>query len=125
MKRETALLTTIPGIGEFGSALIYAEIASIDRFSTVKHLHAYAGLAPGIYQSASKSRDVRRKEVNKWLKWIIMECTGRSIMMQNQFQRYYFKLKKRKGWKTARKATARRMLTIVWHILKDKEPYKV
>jgi len=46
MKEEIALLTTIPGIGEFGAALIYAEIGSINRFPTVKHLHAYAGVVP-------------------------------------------------------------------------------
>ncbi|MEW6687398.1 MAG: IS110 family transposase [Candidatus Edwardsbacteria bacterium] len=123
MKEEIALLTTIPGIGEFGAALIYAEIADIERFSSVKHLHAYAGLAPGIYQSASKSREARRRETNKWLKWIVMECASRVVLMQNSFQKYYFKLRNRKGWKTARKATARRMLTVVWCVLKNKEPY--
>jgi len=78
----------------------------------------------GIYQSASKSRQARRREVNKWLKWIIMECASRVVLMQNGFQSYYFKLRKRKGWKTARKATARKMLTVVWHVLKEKVPYK-
>lgn len=124
MKEETVLLMTIPGIGELGASLIFAEIGSLDRFPTVKHLHAYAGVAPGIYQSASKSRDVKRKEVDKWLKWILMECTGRAVMMQNPFQKYYFKIRNRKGWKTARRATARKMLTVAWHILHEKVPYK-
>lgn len=122
-KEETILISTIPGIGDFGASLIYAEIGSIDRFPTAKHLCAYAGVAPGIYQSGSKTRMTTRKQIDYWLKWIIMECAGRSIMIEGKMQKYYFKIKSRKGWKTARKATARKMLSIVWHILKEKIPY--
>lgn len=123
MKVETSLLSSIPGIGDFGSALIYAEIGDIDRFPTAKHLNAYAGVAPGIYQSGSKSRMTTRKQVDYWLKWIIMECAGRAATNEKRFQKYYFVLKSKKGWKTARKALARKMLSIAWHILKDKVPY--
>ena len=123
MKPETELLMTIPGIGDFGASLIYAEIGNIKRFPTVKHLHAYAGVAPGIYQSGSKTRMTTRKQIDYWLKWIIMECAGRVTITKSPLQEYYFRLRKRKGWKTARKATARKMLSIVWHILNDKIPY--
>ena len=122
-KEETSLLNTIPGVGELGAAMIYAEIGTISRFPTVKHLHAYAGVAPGIYQSGTKSRDAKRKEVNRWLKWILGQCVGRAVMMENRFQKYYFKVRKRKGWKTAKKATARKMLSVVWYILKERVPY--
>lgn len=122
-KKELTLLKTIPGIGDYGAALIYAEIADISRFSTPKYLHAYAGFIPGIYQSGSKTRTVKKRELNHWLKWIVGECTGRAIMQKCKCQRYYFKIKRIKGWKTARKATARRMLTIIWNVLKNQEPY--
>lgn len=126
-KEETALLETIPGIGYFGAALIYAEIGDISRFPTIKHMHAYAGVAPGIYQSGTKTRMQTRKSVNYWLKWIIMQCSGRAVQKNvkpNKLRNYYFKISNKKGWKTARKATARKMLTIIWHILKNKTPYR-
>lgn len=124
-KENISLLMTIPGIGVIGSTLIYAEIADILRFSSSKKLHAYAGIAPGIYQSGEVSREVARKEVNKWLKWIVLECTGRAVMLPNDFQRHYFSiLAKGKDKRAARKSTARRMLTIVWHILKNQVPYR-
>lgn len=123
-KKDISLIMTIPGIGVIGSTLIYAEIADILRFPSPKQLHAYAGVAPGIYQSGENSREVTRKEVNKWLKWIALECAGRAVMLPNEFQRHYFAmLAKGKDKKVARKSTARRMLTIVWHILKDQVPY--
>ena len=125
MKKDISMLMTVPGIGVIGSTLIYAEIADILRFPSPKQLHAYAGIAPGIYQSGENSREITRKEVNKWLKWIVLECTGRAVMLPNEFQRHYFAiLAKGKDKKTARKSTARRMLTIVWHILKNQVPYR-
>ena len=123
MKEETILLKTIPGIGDFGAMMIYAEIGSIERFPNIKHLHAYAGVAPGILQSGSKTRLPSRKQVNYWLKYIVVECAGRTTITKSRLQKYYFKVKKRKGWKVARKSTARKMLTIVWHVLKEKVPY--
>lgn len=126
MKEETALLETTPGIGYFGAALIYAEIGDIKRFPTVKHLHAYAGVVPGIYQSGKKTRMPSRKSVNYWLKWIVMQCAGRLTLKNtkaSKLRNYYFKVKNKKGWKTARKATARKLLTLIWYILNEKKPY--
>ena len=126
-KKETTLLETIPGIGYFGASLIYAEIGDIKRFPTVKHLHAYAGTAPGIYQSGTKTRITTRRSVNYWLKWIVMQCAGRVALKNikpNKLRNYYLKIKDKKGWKTARKATARKMLTIIWFVLNKNIPYR-
>ena len=126
-KEETILLETIPGIGYFGAALMYAEIGDIKRFPTVKHLHAYAGVAPGIYQSGTKTRMPTRKSVNYWLKWIVMQCAGRLTLKNTKstkLRNYYFKVRDKKGWKTARKATARKLLTVIWYVLNEKKPYR-
>lgn len=125
-KEETVLLETIPGVGYFGASLIYAEIGDIKRFPTVKHLHAYAGVAPGIYQSGTKTRMPTRKSVNYWLKWIVMQCAGRLTLKNTKptkLRNYYFKVRDKKGWKTARKATARKLLTVIWYVLNEKKPY--
>ena len=121
---DMSLLRTIPGVGELGSVMIYTEIADISRFSSPKYLHAYAGYAPGIYQSGSKTRTKKRREVNHWFKWIISQCVGNSILMQNRFQKHYYKICKKKGWKTAKKSTGRKMLTVIWHMLNNKVPYQ-
>lgn len=126
-KEETALLETIPGVGYFGATLIYAEIGDIQRFPTVKHLHAYAGVASGIYQSGTKTRMPTRKSVNYWLKWITMRCAGRLTLKNtkpSKLRNYYFKVRDKKGWKTARKATARKLLTVIWYVLNEKKPYR-
>ena len=45
-------------------------------------------------------------------------------MLDPRLQEYYYKVKQRKGFKTARRAVARKMLTIVWHMLTKEEPYR-
>jgi transposase len=122
-KEETRLLDSIPGIASFGAALIFAEIGDIERFPDPKHLHAYAGAVPGIYQSGTKTKTVKKKEVNHWLKWICGQCSYVALKSKNKIQKHYQKVLKKKSWKTARKAASRKLLTIIWHVLKEKQPY--
>lgn len=121
--KQTTMLMSMPGIAEFSSLMILAEIGDIKRFPRPKELISYAGLCSGIYQTGTTERSVRNTTVNKWLKWIIYECSGRASMLDPRFQNYYYKIKEKKGFKTARRATARKMLTIIWHMLTREEPY--
>lgn len=120
---KTKLLQTMRGIGKFSSLLILAEIADVRRFKTPKELVSYAGLCPGIHQSGSREHTVKSQACNKWLKWIMIECSGIAIKYDQRLMRYYYKIKKRKGFQTARRAVARKMLTIIWHMLMKEEPY--
>lgn len=122
--KEAALLMSMIGIGEFSSLMILAEIGDIKRFKSPKALVSYSGLCPGIYQSGSTERNVRNNAVNKWLKWIIYECSGRATMLDPMFQKCYYKVKKRKGFQTARRAVARKMITIIWYMLTNEEAYR-
>jgi transposase len=121
--KQTTMLMSMPGIAEFSSLMILAEIGDVKRFTSPKELVSYAGLCCGIYQTGNTERTVHNTAVNKWLKWIIYECSGRAMMLDPRFQDYYYKIKEKKGFKTARRATARKMLTIIWHMLTNEEPY--
>jgi transposase len=111
--KETTMLMNLPGIAELSSLIILAEIGDIHRFSSPKELVSYSGLCSGIYQTGSTERNIHNTTVNKWLKWIIYECSGRAIMLDPRFQKYYYRIKEKKGFKTVRRATARKMLTII------------
>ena len=124
MKKAT-LLMTMSGTGEYSAILILGEIGDIKRFKTPKELVSYAGLCPGIYQSGNTERTERNQAVNKWLKWILYECSGRASMLDPRFQSYYYKVQKKKGFKTARRAVGRKMLTIIWYMLTKEEPYRM
>jgi transposase len=121
--RLANLLMSMTGIAEYSALIILAEIGDIKRFRSPKELVSYAGLCPGIYQSGEREHGVRNQAVNKNLKWILYECSGRASMLDPMFRSYYQKIKQKKGFKTARRATARKMLIIMWHMLTKEETY--
>ena len=123
-KRETSLLMSMPGIAEFSSVMILSEVGDIKRFKRAKDLVSYAGLCPGVYQSGTKERNVRNNAVNKWLKWILYECSGKASIIEPRFKNHYYRVKKKNNWQTARRSCARKMMTIIWHMLKNEEPYR-
>jgi len=119
-----ALLKTIPGIADFSATLILAEIGDIKRFENPKSLVSYAGLCPGIYQSGNTSRSVRNTACDKYLKYIVMECAGRAVMLNTRYTRHYARVRRRKGKKVARRSVARRMMTDIWKMLSKEDPFR-
>jgi len=122
-RRETNLLLGIPGIGHYTALLLFAEIADIKRFSEPKKLLSFAGLAPMTRESAGKGKAKLSKECNHLIKGILTEIVGIAIKYPGRIQRHYYKIFKRKGWRIARISTARYMLTIVWAMLTQMQPY--
>ncbi len=121
--RLANLLRTVPGIGGFSSIMILGEIGDIKRFHNPKSLVSYAGLCPGVYQSGDRSRAVANRACNKWLKWVITECSGKASMLDTRYMKHYHRVKDRKGFKVARRSVARKMLTDIWHMLVKEEPF--
>lgn len=119
------ILTTIPGIGTYSATLIYAEIGEIDRFPSSEKLCGYAGLVPSTYQSGHTIYHGRlTKEGSAYLRWILIECTQIHVMNANShLTRYWNRLCKRIGKQKAIVATARKMLKVIYWMLKNKEPF--
>jgi len=45
-------------------------------------------------------------------------------MLDPKFQEYFCRVQQRKGYQTGRRAAARKMITIIWHMLTNEEPYR-
>jgi len=119
-------LMSIPGIGKFFAVLICYEIDDINRFRTVKKLHAYVGIIPSTYASGERVFHGRiTKQGNKWLRWALIEAVWPAIRADAELRYLYERLKVRKGANVAKVAIARRLLTIVYRVLKEKRYYKV
>jgi transposase len=117
------ILTSMPGIGEYSAILILGEIGDIKRFDNPKSLVRYAGLCPGVYQSGNKTYNAIEIANNKWLKWIITECSGRTTLLDQKYMKYFLRVKKRKGFRVARRALARKMIIDIWHMLSKEEEF--
>jgi transposase len=118
-------LKTLPGIGEFFARLIDAEIDDIARFRSADKLAAYAGLVPSTYASGGKTWHGRIiKQGNKWLRWAFVEAVAPAVASDPETKAYYERLNAAKGANRAKVATARRLLTIAFQLLRDGRPYQ-
>jgi transposase len=123
--RRVALVATVPGLGYLFAPLIVYEIDTIDRFATPAKLHAYAGIVPSTYASGEKCYHGKLiKMGNRYLRWAMIEAVWPAIRKDPSLRQYYNGVKKGRDNKAATIATARRLLTIVYRILKEQRPYR-
>lgn len=125
---QAKLLVSIPGVSYCSALTIMAEIGDINRFPNAKKLQGYAGLVPSTYNSGDKQIHGKiTKQGSKWLRWVMIEAAYHQERCKRipGFGSYYHSIKQRKGTKTAAVATARKLLAVVWRLLKDNRPYEV
>lgn len=124
LEPQVARLTAIPGIGVFSALLILAEIGDIARFPSAKQLVSYAGLAPGVYQSADTrhSRGITRQG-SRYLRWILTQNAQHAIRRPGPLRNTYVRLAKAKGHGKAIVAVARKLLVGLYAVLHDGKPF--
>lgn len=122
--QETMLLTTIHGLGYYSALLIKAEIGDIKRFPSWRHLASYAGVVPSVYSSGGKTRTGKiTKQGSKWLRWTMAETAVRQARADSAIGEFYRRIKKNKGTRIAKMATARKLLEVIYSMLLRNEPY--
>jgi len=125
--QQANLLTSIPGVSYISALTIIAEIGDINRFPSAKQLQGYAGLVPSTYASGDSVRHGRiTKQGSRWLRWTMVEIAHRQILCKKTpgLAWYYVKMKQRKGSGTAAVATARKLLAVIYRLLKDNRPFE-
>jgi transposase len=123
---DAQLIATIPGIGFYGALLIRAEIDDIHRFPRPENLCAYAGLVPTVRQSASSVHyGAISKDGSSYLRWMLTEAvhTHTRCEQDSRLSRFHAKVARRRGKQKAIVATARKLLLIIYWMLRTKEPY--
>ncbi|MFZ3167536.1 MAG: IS110 family transposase [Candidatus Methanoperedens sp.] len=125
MQKEMEILTSIPGVGFTTAAAIMAEIGNIEEFSKSKELVSWSGLAPSINESAGKSSNGHiTKKGNKFLRTILVLAANSIVISRpNKLRFFYQRIKAKKGHKKAIVALARKLVSIIHHLLKFKEMY--
>lgn len=121
---EARLIHTVPGFGVFLSVLTAVEIADIGRFENVRKFHSYAGVIPSTHSSGERTYHGKIiKQGNRWLRWAAVEAVWPGIRADFDLRCYYERLKRKKGANSAKVATARRLLTIIYRMLKENRSY--
>lgn len=129
-KRETEarqIIKTTPGVGTVTAEVILSELGEVSRFRNAKAICAYAGLVPVVRQSGGKkSHDLQiTKEGSGLLRWALVESAWRLVNTSPKWEAVFTRLRKRSGNKRAIVAVARKLLCVLYAMLKTSTPYKV
>jgi len=125
-KREMEILMSVPGIGEIGAATLIAEINNFNDFSSGDKLASWLGLVPNVYQSADKYHNGRiTKRGSKVARWILTQIAQAAARKKNSKLKEFFNRKKKSiGHAKAIIALARKIATIIWHLVTNDEMYE-
>lgn len=122
---DCKLLCTIPGVGPYTALMIKSEIGDIARFQSAGKLCNYAGLIPSTYASGEKIRTGKiTKRGSKWLRKALVGAITSCSRNTNKISIFYKKLKKSKGTGKAKVAAARKLCSVIFAMLTDKQPFK-
>jgi len=126
MSDECALMTGLPGINSLSAACVLGEIGTdMSVFPSDRHLVSWAGLAPGSHESAGKRKDVGTRRGSHWLRVFLVQAAWSATRTKGTFwKRKFERLRARLGPQQALVAIARKLLVTVYHVLKDRTPYR-
>jgi transposase len=115
---------TIPGISYYSALMISAEIGDIRRFNSAEQLTSYAGLNPSVYQSGNKCITGHiSKQGNKNLRWILTQVIHVGVQHDQRLALFFHRIKRTRGTNIAITASARKLLTIIFAMLKNNSKY--
>lgn len=96
------------------------------RYRAQRQVTAYAGLAPGIRQSASRTKQLGiTKEGSRLLRWALVELAWRVVGKTRRWGLVYERLKERRGAKRAIVAIALRLLGVIVAMLRSGKRYSL
>ena len=120
------LLLQIPGVDRVTAAAILAEIGTdMGVFATARRLAAWAGLAPGNYESAGRPKGAAVRRGNVFLKSALFAAASAAVRTKGSYYRdKYNRLRARRGPVRALMAIAHKLLIAAYHMLATGETFR-
>lgn len=126
MKKHARLLRTIPGIGPLTTVHLLTEIEDIHRFPSFRHFNSYVGFKPMSHSSGERDWQGRiTYRRNNALRSALIECAWTTLQKDPAMLACYEALKQRMTAKRAIVKIARKLLSRIYHVLKNEEPYVI
>jgi transposase len=124
-ERLVKILCTIPGIGRLGATILLAEIGDIQRFKSAKALCNWSGLTPRV---RSSDTIIRHGRISKQGPALVRATMTRAATLASRVSKRWYhiheKISRHSGRKVAKVAVARRLLTVIYFMIKRQEPYQ-
>jgi transposase len=123
-REARAVLGSVPQVGVITADVILAELGDWRRFGSQAEVASYAGLVPGFRESAGKAKQLGiTKEGSSLLRWVMIEFAWRMVGASRKWGGHYHRLEARVGAKKAIVAIARRLLGMVFALLRTGQKY--
>ena len=118
--------TSIPGVGYLTAVTLIAEVGNFKDFSSGDKLASWLGLVPTVKQSADYLRTgAITKRGSKTARWILVQCAHAAARTLNtRFADFYKRKVGSIGFGKAVVAIARKIVTIMWHLMINDEIYE-
>jgi transposase len=120
------ILSSIPGVAAVTTDVVLSEVGDIRRFRSQRKATAFAGLAPGVRESAGRTKHLGiTKEGSRLLRWALVQTAWRLVIRTRRWSFLYNRLKQRCGAKKAIVAVARRVWCVMVAMLKSGQEYRL
>ncbi len=119
------VLTSIPGVSAYGAAVM-VHLFSLERASSVKSWIAFAGLDVSVRESGTWQGHCRlTKRGNGYLRRRLFGAAWGAMMHDNDFRSYYQFLRDKKSRTHVEALTiiARKLVSLMYHLLKSSQMY--
>ena len=134
LRKQSELLMSIPGVGDHSAAVLLAEIGDISLFSNAKQLTAFFGLEPAQRQSGkfNGTRTKLSKRGSSYLRRVISMVAVKCAFKQKNgkyanpvLAEFYEHKCEQKEKKTALCAVMRKLVHIVFAVLRDQKAFEL
>jgi transposase len=114
-------LKSIKGIGDLSASILLSVIGNVGDFADEGKLAAYFGIVPRVSQSADTMHSGRiTKRGSKLGRTTLVQCALIAKRYSPYLHKFFEKVKARRSAGKAIIATARKLLGIIYHTLKEK-----
>ena len=127
LQTSVELLTGICGIGFRTAVVLVAELGDVSRFKSRDHLASYVGLAPHAYGSGGSETDrASGSRKRRQLHYLLVQAAWVAVARDPAMLAYFGHLCSSRRMRRTRAivSVAKKMLMIVYAVLRDRKPYR-
>jgi transposase len=125
-REARAVLASMPYVGPITIDVVLAELGDWERFENGNAVVAFAGLAPGVRESDGRRHTLGlTKAGSPLLRWVLIQLTHRLKRTTARWRKAFERLAVRVGKKKATCAIARRLLLVLYAMLRDGAAYRL
>jgi transposase len=124
---NAGILRSVPGSAAYSALAVACRLGSIQRFPRPRSLANFQGLTPRSCNSGEATRRLGSitKEGSATVRFLLGQWTLHVLRRDARMREWFRGVKRRRGAKIARVAVMRRLTTILWHLLRKQEHYRV